>query len=120
TETVVASNLGYSIENLPARWSSDSRNFVYSKDGSIYYYSVDQLSGSRVLDEEYRRIGDGRIQCTRWASDGSLFYLKDNALFRILPAEFFTQALYRGIAGMGVLAGKTPFSFDPNFDDFWV
>ena len=119
-ETVVASKVGYSIEYLPARWSPDSRNFVYSKDGSIYYYSVDQLVGSSVLDEEYRRIGDGRIQCARWASDGSLFYLKDDALFRILPAEFFTQALYRGVAGMGVLAGKTPFPFDPNFDDFWV
>jgi peptidoglycan/xylan/chitin deacetylase (PgdA/CDA1 family) len=120
SESVVASKVGYSIESLPARWSPDSRNFVYSKDNSIYYYSVDQLSGSRVLDEEYRRIGVGRIQCARWASDGSLFYLKDNALFRILPAEFFTQALYRGVAGMGVLAGKTPFPFDPNFDDFWV
>jgi peptidoglycan/xylan/chitin deacetylase (PgdA/CDA1 family) len=120
TETVVASKVGYSIETLPARWSPDSRNFVYSKENSIYYYSVDQLSGSRVLDEEFRRIGAGRIQCARWASDGSLCYLKDNALFRILPAEFFTQALYRGIAGMGVLAGKTPFPFDPNFDDFWV
>jgi peptidoglycan/xylan/chitin deacetylase (PgdA/CDA1 family) len=120
TESVVASKVGYSIESLPVRWSPDSRNFVYSKDGSIYYYSVDQLSGSRVLDEEYRKIGVGKIQCVRWASDGSLFYLRDNALFRILPAEFFTQALYRGVAGMGVLAGKTPFPFDPNFDDFWV
>ena len=119
-ETLVASDVGYSIEYLPVRWSPDSHNFVYSKEGSIYYYSVDQLSGSRVLDEEYRRIGDGRIQCARWASDGSLFYLKDDALFRILPAEFYTQALYQGIAGMGVLAGKTPFPFDPNFDDFWV
>jgi len=119
-ETVVASKVGYSIETLPARWSPDSRNFVYSKDNSIYYYSVEQLSGARVLDEGFRRIGEGRIQCARWASDGSLFYLKDKALFRILPAEFFTQALYRGIAGMGVLAGKTPFAFDPNFDDFWV
>jgi peptidoglycan/xylan/chitin deacetylase (PgdA/CDA1 family) len=120
SDTVVASGVGYSIGTLPARWSPDSRNFVYSKNGSIYYYSVDQLSGSQVLDEEYRRIGPGRIQCARWASDSSLFYLKDNALFRILPAEFFTQALYRGVAGMGVLAGKTPFAFDPNFDDFWV
>jgi peptidoglycan/xylan/chitin deacetylase (PgdA/CDA1 family) len=119
-ETVVASNVGYSIESLPARWSPDSRNFTYAKDGSIYYYSVDQLTGSRVMDEEYRRIGEGRIQCVRWGTDGSLFYLKGNALFRILPAEFFTQALYRGAAGMGVLAGKTPFAFDPNFDDFWV
>jgi peptidoglycan/xylan/chitin deacetylase (PgdA/CDA1 family) len=119
-ESVVASQVGYSIETLPARWSPDSRNFVYSKDGSIYYYSIDQLSGERVFDEEYRRIGDGRIQNARWASDGSLLYIKGNALFRILPAEFFTQALYRGVAGMGVLAGKTPFPFDPNFDDFWV
>jgi len=120
TRLVVASNVGYSIGELSARWSPDSQNFAYSKDGSIYYYSVDQLSGSRVLDEEYRRIGDGRIQCVRWASDGSLFYLKGSSLFRILPAEFFTQAFYRGFAGMGVLAGKTPFAFDPNFDDFWV
>jgi peptidoglycan/xylan/chitin deacetylase (PgdA/CDA1 family) len=119
-ESVVASKVGYSIESIPARWSPDSRNFAYAKDGSIYYYSVDQLSGGRVLDEEYRRIGEGRIQNARWASDGSLFYIKGTALFRILPAEFFTQALYRGVAGMGVLAGKTPFPFDPNFDDFWV
>jgi peptidoglycan/xylan/chitin deacetylase (PgdA/CDA1 family) len=120
TESVVASKVGYSIEAIPARWSPDSRNFAYSKNGSIYYYSIDQLSGSMVLDEDYRRIGEGRIQCVRWASDGSLFYLKGNALFRIFAAEFFTQALYRGVAGMGVLAGKTPFPFDPNFDDFWV
>jgi peptidoglycan/xylan/chitin deacetylase (PgdA/CDA1 family) len=120
SESVVATKVGYSIESLPARWSPDSKNFAYSKDGSIYYYSVDQLSGARVLDEEYRRIGEGRIQNARWASDGSLFYIRGSALFRILPAEFYTQALYRGVAGMGVLAGTTPFPFDPNFDDFWV
>ena len=120
TESVVATKIGYSIQTFPARWSPDSRNFAYAKDGSIYYYSVDQFSGGRVLDEDYRRIGEGRIQNARWASDGSLFYIKGNALFRILPAEFFTQALYRGVAGMGVLAGTTPFPYDPNFDDFWV
>jgi peptidoglycan/xylan/chitin deacetylase (PgdA/CDA1 family) len=120
TESVVATKVEYSIESFPARWSPDSRNFAYAKDGSIYYYSIDQLAGGRVLDEEYRRIGDGRIQNARWASDGSLFYIRGNALFRILPAEFYTQALYRGVAGMGVLAGKTPFAYDPNFDDFWV
>jgi peptidoglycan/xylan/chitin deacetylase (PgdA/CDA1 family) len=119
-ETIVSSHVDYSIERLPARWSPDSQNFTYAKDGSIYYYNVDQLAGSQVLDEEYRRIGEGTIQCVRWASDGSLYYLKGNALFRIFPAEFFTQALYRGAAGMGELAGKTPFPFDPSFDDFWV
>ncbi len=120
SESVVASKIEYSVEDFPARWSPDSRRFVYAKGGSIYYYSVDQLAGGRVLDEEYRRIGAGRIQCLRWGPDGSLYYLRGTSLFRILPAEFFTQALYRGAAGMGVLTGKTPFPFDPNFDSFWV
>jgi peptidoglycan/xylan/chitin deacetylase (PgdA/CDA1 family) len=120
TESVVASKLEYSVEELPARWSPDSRRFVYAKGGSLYYFSAEQLAGGRVLEEEYRRLGSGRIQCVRWGNDGSLYYLRGSSLFRILPAEFFTQALYRGAAGMGVLAGKTPFPFDPSFDDFWV
>lgn len=119
-ESTVATKVEYSVDEFPARWSPDSRNFVYEKDGSIYYFSTSQLANDHILDEEYRRIGPGKIRCVRWGADGSLFYLKDRSLFRILPAEFFTQALYRGIAGMGVLAGKTPFPFDPNFDDFWV
>lgn len=120
TETLVASKVEYSVEELPARWSPDSHTFVYAKGGSLYYYSIEQYTGDRVLDEEFRRIGGGRIQCARWGLDGSLYYLRGTSLFRILPAEFFTQALYRGIAGMGALAGKTPFAFDPNFDDFWI
>ena len=109
-ETLVASDVGYSIEYLPVRWSPDSRNFVYSKEGSIYYYSVDQLSSSRVLDEEYRRIGDGRIQCARWASDGSLFYLKDDALFRILPGGVLYPGLIPRHSGHGCARGQDSFS----------
>jgi peptidoglycan/xylan/chitin deacetylase (PgdA/CDA1 family) len=120
TETVIASKVEFSVEDPPARWSPDSRHFVYSKGGSLYYFSIDQQAGSRVIEEEFRRIGEGRIGCARWSSDGSLFYMRGTSLFRILTAEFFTQALYRGMAGMGALAGKLPFPFDPSFDDFWV
>jgi peptidoglycan/xylan/chitin deacetylase (PgdA/CDA1 family) len=119
-EYTVSSKVEFSMDEFPARWSPDSRNFVYAKGGSLFYFSIEQYVGGRVMDEDFRRIGDGRIQCARWSADGSLFYIRSTALFRILPAEFFTQALYRGIAGMGVLAGNTPFPFDPNFDDFWV
>ena len=118
--SVVVDGIEYSTGRLPARWSPDSRYFVYSKSGSLYYYSIDQLLSSRVIDEGFRRIGPGRIEAARWSQDGSLWYLRDSALYRILPSEFFTQALYQGIAGMGSLAGKLPFPFDPNFDDYWV
>jgi len=118
--TVAIESIEYSVEGLPARWSPDSRYFAYSKGGSLFYYAIDQLLSGRTLEENFRRIGAGRIEALRWASDGSLFYLRGTALYRILPAEFFTQALYQGVAGMGSLAGKVPFPFDPNFDDFWV
>lgn len=118
--SVVVEGIEYSVNRVHARWSPDSRYFVYAKSGSIYYYSIEQLAASRVIDEGYRRIGPGRVEAVRWALDGSLYYLRDTALYRVLPAEFFTQALYQGIAGMGSLAGKLPFPFDPNFDEYWV
>lgn len=118
--TTIAEDLEYSIERFPARWSPDSRHIVYGKRGSLFYFSVDQLSGNRVLGEDFRRIGEGRIASAKWGKDGSLYYLRGASLFRIMPAEFFTQALYRGLAGMGTLAGKIPFPFDPSFDEFWV
>jgi peptidoglycan/xylan/chitin deacetylase (PgdA/CDA1 family) len=118
--TLIADAVESEVTGFPARWSPDSRYFVYSKAGSLYYFSIEQLAGSRVLGEDYRRVGPGSIRSARWGRDSSLFYLRANSLYRILPAELFPQALYRGLAGMGVLAGATPFPYDPNFDDFWV
>lgn len=120
TRTVVAESVESEVLGFPARWSPDSRFFVYSRGGSIYYCSVEQLEGKRDLAEDLRRVGPGTIRSARWGRDSSLFYIRGTSLYRILPAELFTQALYRGLAGMGVLAGVTPFPYDPNFDDFWV
>ena len=120
TETVVAADLEYSFEEMPSRWSPDSRRFIYAKGGSLYYFSIEQFIRKQMLEEEKRRIGPGKIQCVRWGEDSSLYYLRGASLFRILPAEFFTQAFYEGKAGMGALVGKMPFSFDPSFDAFWV
>jgi peptidoglycan/xylan/chitin deacetylase (PgdA/CDA1 family) len=116
----LAEGVAASVETFPARWSPDSRYFVYSKGDSLYYFGIEQFASKRLVGEEYRRLGSGHIGAVRWGKDGSLYYLQASSLYRILPAEFFTQALYQGLAGMGALAGKTPFSFDPNFDDFWV
>jgi peptidoglycan/xylan/chitin deacetylase (PgdA/CDA1 family) len=118
--SLISERVESEVEDFPARWSPDSRYFVYAKGGALYYYSVDQLAGTRVLSEELRRIGNGSIRSARWGKDASLFYLRGTSLYRILPAEFFPQALYRGLAGMGALAGSIPFPYDPNFDDFWV
>lgn len=118
--TSLAEGVAASVETFPARWSPDSRYFIYAKGDSLYYFGVEQFASKRLVDEEFRRLGAGHIGAVRWGKDGSLYYLRSSSLYRILPAEFFAQALYRGLAGMGTLLGKTPFSYDPNFDDFWV
>jgi peptidoglycan/xylan/chitin deacetylase (PgdA/CDA1 family) len=119
-KTVVSDKVEADVENFPVRWAPDSRYFVYAKAGVLYYYSIEQHAGARVLSEDLRRIGQGSIRSARWGKDSSLFYLRGSSLYRILPAEFFPLALYRGLAGMGSLAGSLPFPYDPNFDDFWV
>jgi len=73
-----------------------------------------------VPDESWRRVGDGRITQTGWSDNGSLYVLRERSLYRIMPEEFFTQAIYSGIVPPGTLVGKAPFAYDPNFDSFWI
>lgn len=119
-ETVIAEGVELAADGVPALWSPDSRYFVYAKDGYLFYYSMDQYEGRRVLDESYRRVGPGRVENAQWSGQGNLFILRDRSLYRILPAEFFAQALYAGVVSVGTMVGKIPFAYDPNFDSFWV
>ncbi|MBU0927313.1 MAG: polysaccharide deacetylase family protein [Spirochaetes bacterium] len=120
TEATVAENLEYSADSFPASWSPDSRYFVYGKASELYYYSTEQSRSDRVPDESWRKIGRGRVSQARWSANGSLYLLRDRSMYRIMPQEFFTQAIYTGIVQPGVLVGKAPFPFDPNFDSFWI
>ena len=48
-------------------WSPDSSYFVYRKQGSLYYYSVDQLEREEVVEEKFRGIGEGSIRNIGWS-----------------------------------------------------
>jgi len=120
TETTVAKGIEYSADCFPASWSPDSRYFVYGKASELYYYSTEQSRSGRVPDESWRKVGAGTISQARWSANGSLYLLRDRSMYRIMPQEFFTQAIYSGIVQPGVLVGKAPFPYDPNFDSFWI
>lgn len=119
-ETVVADRVEVSLQELPASWSPDSRYIVYSKSASLYYFSLAQLREGRVLAENLRRIGEGRIASARWAGERGLSYVSGSVVYAIDPSELFTRALYAGALAIGRIAGKVPFAFDSNFDRFWV
>ncbi len=120
TEYAVSTSVEFSLSDPPVRWSPDSQFFVYSKGGSIYYYSIQQLEEGRLLDEGFRRLAEGRIDSARWSRAGELFYISGFSVYRVLGVEFFARSLYQELLSFGSIAGKLPFAFDPNFDRFWI
>jgi peptidoglycan/xylan/chitin deacetylase (PgdA/CDA1 family) len=119
-KVIVTEKIEFTLDGPPAVWSPDSGFFVYSKQGSIYYYSIDQLRDGRIISEEFRSIGSGGIANVRWARNGDLYLLSGSLVYRIKSVEFFTRSLYTKLLSIGNVAGKIPFSFDPSFDEFWI
>ncbi len=117
-EVVISKNNEFSLDNQVARWSPDSEYFIYSNKGVLYYYSIDQFEGSRIIAEEFRSIGDGGIASVKWSSRNDLYYINQSRVYKINSAEFFTQSIYSGLFGIGNMIGKVPFNFDRNFDSF--
>ncbi|MDR1894784.1 MAG: polysaccharide deacetylase family protein [Spirochaetales bacterium] len=108
----------YEAEGLP--WSPDSEFFLYSKDEKLYYFSLRQFRENRVLPEEYRCLGAGGTVNARWTEEGTLVFIDGDLVHLITGSELFTRSLYNTLLDTGILAGRLPFRFDPNFDRFWV
>jgi peptidoglycan/xylan/chitin deacetylase (PgdA/CDA1 family) len=118
-KTLVSSNVERPDTRFPACWSPDSRVFVYSRGGRLYYHTVN-ASAAFSVDERYRLIGEGAVNSVYWGNAGDFFYLRGSTLYRVRGSELFARAIYADFLEIGSVAGKIPFDFDTNFDDFWI
>lgn len=119
-EIPVTGNVELVFEGPNATWAPNSKFFVYCKQNKLYYYSIDQLEGDRLISEKFRYIGDGKITSVRWNRENNLYYLTGSRVYQIFSVEFFTRSIYTGLLEIGAIVGKVPFEFDPNFDSFWI
>ena len=103
---------------FPALWGADSRGFLYTKGGRLYFYSV--VTEAPPPPERYRMIGVGTIPSLYWGSGETFYYLRSSTIYRVRSNELFVRTLYPGFLELGEIAGKIPFDFDPNFDRFWI
>jgi len=105
--------------DFPARWSPDSRLFVYSKGGRLFYLPI--ISDLSVLiNERFRMIGTGGINSVLWDSNGGFYYLTGNTLYCVKNQELFTRTIYGDFLSIGSVAALFPFDFDSNFDRYWI
>ena len=127
---VISSGVEMPGKFFPASWSNDSRVFIYSKLGRLYYCTVNlnmfnSSAGSSdvssaIIDERFRFIGEGTINSIAWDNQGDLYYLRSSSVFRIRTAELFARTFYTNILEIGSTAGRIPFGYNPYFDQFWI
>jgi peptidoglycan/xylan/chitin deacetylase (PgdA/CDA1 family) len=119
-EYLISSGIEIDLTSTPTVWAPDSSFFVYSKKRTIFYMSVRSVVEKRGVEESYRRIGEGQIGNVTPGRSASLYYLSGNLVYELASGELFTRALYQDYLDIGRLVGKIPFTFDANFDSFWI
>ena len=116
---LVSERVELPASEFPAKWSTDSRLFVYSKGGRLFYYPI--ISNLPALvDERFRMIGAGGISSVLWAQNGDFYYFYENTLYRVINPELFTRTIYGDFLSIGSVAAILPVNFDPGFDRYWI
>ncbi|MDR1836133.1 MAG: polysaccharide deacetylase family protein [Treponema sp.] len=116
---IISERVELPASDFPAKWSPDSRLFVYSKGGSLYYFPI--ISDLSVLvDERFRTIGSGGITSVLWGQDGNFYYFLGTTLYHIRDSELFTRTIYRDFLSAGSVATALPLEFNSNFDRYWI
>jgi peptidoglycan/xylan/chitin deacetylase (PgdA/CDA1 family) len=104
--------------NFPACWSPDSRVFIYSRAGRLYYHTIN--SAAAPVDERYRLVGEGTIDSVAWGRAGDFFYLRGSTVYRVRGSDLFARTIYADFLDIGVPVGNIPFEFNHNFDSFRI
>ena len=116
---VIIDNHVLSFRDNPVMWSPDSRYFIYSENGLIYYVSTLQIENGRLPGKQFREIGAGTLSNMMWTRSDALYYLSGKELYLLRPSEIFTKSFYSEPLPAGGISGVLPIEFDPNFDSFW-
>jgi peptidoglycan/xylan/chitin deacetylase (PgdA/CDA1 family) len=119
TQWLVSENVELPATEFPAKWSTDSRLFVYAKGGRLFYLPI--INDLSVLvDERFRMIGAGAISSVLWGQNGDFYYFYENTLYRVINPELFTRTIYGDFLSIGSVAAVLPVNFDPGFDRYWI
>jgi len=105
--------------DFPAKWSPDSRFFVYSKSGQLYYFPINNNLSS-LVNERFRIIGAGGINSVLWGQQGEFYYLTGNTLYRVINPELFTRTMYGDFLSIGNVIAVLPMEFNYSFDKYWI
>lgn len=110
----------FDYDEVPAKWAGDGSVFVYEKAGNLYFGDPKAIYQKVQMGEEFRKIGEGTINCVQWANGKYLIYINRDLVYKISAKELYTRGLYSPVVGIGIVIGRLPIGFDSHKDKFWV
>ena len=110
----------FDFDEVPAKWAGDGSVFVYEKGGNLYFGDPKAVYQKVQMEESFRKIGEGSINCVTWASSKYLIYINRDLVYKISSKELYTRGLYAPVVGIGAVIGRLPLGFDARKDKFWV
>ncbi len=119
-EKVLVENSPFNFERVNVKWSPSSTSLIYEKNGNLYFTTPSAAFKNIQLPEEYRKIGEGGINCVEWCDDETLIYVRDDIVYKISGKELYTRGLYSSLIGSGKIIARLNFSFDGTGDVFFV
>ncbi len=108
-----------SNDSVLAKWSGDSKFFLYEENGTVYFASCDAAVKNLLPPKSMRRIGEGSLGCVQWVGE-RLYYASADILYRIDEGELFTRGLYYAVLGNGTPVARLSTNFDTFHDSFWI
>ena len=117
---VLDDDCSLSYLRVGVKWSPDGKNFVYEKNGSLYFCEPENLFKGRSVQEQFRKICDGNINCINWNDDENLVYISSDLIFQVGIKDLVTFGLYSQFIPLGKIIGRLPQKFNGGDDKFWV
>ena len=106
----------FDFDTVPAKWAHDGSVFVYEKDGNLYFGDPKAVYQKVQMREEFRKIGEGSINCVNWANAKYLVYINRDLIYKISSKELYTRGLYSPMVGIGIVTMKVKDSEGTEFE----
>lgn len=115
----VVEDVELDYSSISVKWAPDGKAFLYESKGNVYFATPDSIFKNLQVSENFRRIGEGTIDCVQWTQNRKIIYLKKDTVYSIDQNELYTRGLYSGLVGNGDILGRLPAEFDSVKDNFW-
>ncbi|MBQ2295186.1 MAG: hypothetical protein II258_07345, partial [Spirochaetales bacterium] len=117
--TMVISSADRCPGEIVAKWSADSKYFIYQKNNKVYYFSIANYSQNRQLDESWRFIADIKLSNGEWTGDNRFIWADKEAIWECDTVSFAAKSIYSNYLQQGKAIASLPYPFRQQSHNFF-